>query len=148
MSGRPQLELQNEKFARNIVGARGTKGIDAYLGITVTEMTPGRCVASFDVTDELVTPFGNMHGGCLSVLVDHVLGVILYPVMPRGYWAATTEFKVNLLAPVSRGTCTATAEIISMSRRLAIVRIDVHNEDRLVAAAQGTCTIVAPKGTA
>lgn len=145
MIQRPQLELLNDKFAERIVGARGESGINAYLGILVTEMEAGRCVASFDVRDELVTPIGNMHGGCLSVLIDHVLGVILYPVMAPGYWAATTEFKVNLLAPVQRGTCTATAEIIAMTRRLAVVRIEVVNEGRVVAAAQGTCTIVAPK---
>src|SRR5687767_9326196 len=146
MTERPRLELLNEKFADRIVGARGEKGINAYLGIVVTELTAGCCVASFEVTDELVTPFGNMHGGCLSALVDHVLGVILYPVMPPGHWAATTEFKLNLLAPVSGGTCTARADVVSMSRRLAVVRIDVENDGRLVAVAQGTCTIVAPKG--
>ena len=37
----------------------------------------------------------------ISVMVDHVLGSVMYPVMPRGWWAATTEFKVNLLAPVT-----------------------------------------------
>ncbi|MEM7016317.1 MAG: PaaI family thioesterase, partial [Pseudomonadota bacterium] len=58
---------------------------------------------------------------------------------------ATTEFKINLLAPVSKGTCVATAEIISMTRRLSVVRIEVENEGRLAAVAQGTCTIVAPK---
>ena len=88
---------------------------------------------------------GNMHGGCLSAFCDHVLGVVLYPVMPEGSWAATTEFKINLLKPVSGGTCTATAEVISMSRTTAVVRIDIANDDRLVAAAQGTCLIMAPK---
>ena len=97
------------------------------------------------ITDELITLMGNMHGGCLSAMCDHVLGVVMYPVMPPGYWAATTEFKINLLAPVTGGTCVATAEIISMSKRLAVVRIDVENDGRPVAVAQGTCTIVAPK---
>jgi acyl-coenzyme A thioesterase PaaI-like protein len=32
-----------------------------------------------------------------------------------------------------------------MSRRLAVVGIAVENADRLVALAQGTCTIVAPR---
>ncbi len=88
---------------------------------------------------------GNMHGGCLSAMCDHVLGVVMYPVMPAGYWAATTEFKINLLAPVTGGTCVAEAQILSMSKRLAVVRVDVENDGRPVAAAQGTCTIVAPK---
>jgi len=35
-----------------------------------------------------------------------------------------------------------------MTRRSAVVRIDVTNNDRLVAAAQGTCTIVDPKPSA
>jgi uncharacterized protein (TIGR00369 family) len=65
--------------------------------------------------------------------------------MSEGSWAATTEFKINLLKPVSGGTCTASAEIVSMSRTTAVVRIDITNDDRLVAVAQGTCLIMTPK---
>lgn len=48
-----------------------------------------------------MTPFGNMHGGVISAVCDHVLGCVCYTHMPKGSWAATTEFKVNPLAPVS-----------------------------------------------
>lgn len=140
-----EFEVFNDEFAQKVVGRKGKKGVDAYLGIEVTELTAGRLVAEFEVRDELITMMGNMHGGCLSAFVDHCLGVIMYPVMPPGYWAATTEFKINLLSPISGGTCTAVAEIRSMSRRLAVVSISVENDDRLVALAQGTSTIVAPK---
>jgi 1,4-dihydroxy-2-naphthoyl-CoA hydrolase len=142
-----RFELVNPAFADRVVGKRGRKGIDAYLGIIVDHIEPGSLQAHFDVTDELVTMIGNIHGGCLSVLCDHCLGVVLYPVMPPGYWAATTEFKINLLAPVSTGTCSATATIITMTKRLAVVRIEIENEGRLAAVAQGTCTIVAGKST-
>lgn len=142
---RPTFETFDQQWADKVVGAVSKRGIDAYLGLRVTEIQPGRLVAEMPVTDELITRMGTMHGGCLSALCDHVLGVVMYPVMSTGYWAATTEFKINLLAPVTGGTCVATSEIISMTRRLAVVRIDVENEGRLVAAAQGTCTIVPPK---
>ena len=33
---------------------------------------------------ELLTPFGTLHGGCLSAMVDHCLGVVFYPVIPGG----------------------------------------------------------------
>jgi len=147
MAERPTFEVFNADFADRVKGARSKRGIDAYLGIEVSEFEPGRLVAHFDVGDELITMIGNMHGGCLAALVDHCLGVVMYPVMPPGYWAATTEFKVNYLSPVTGGRCEATAEIVSMTRRLAVVRIEVHNDGRLVALAQGTCTIVAPKQT-
>lgn len=147
MAAAIEFETFNEEFVSRVVGRRGKKGIDAYLGIEVTELTAGRLVAEFEVGDELITMMGNMHGGCLSAFVDHCLGVVMYPVMPPGYWAATTEFKINLLNPVAGGTCVCTAEIRSMSRRLAVVSLTVENEGRLVALAQGTSTIVAPKTT-
>ena len=147
------FEHFDQSWTERVLGKRGRNGIDAYLGVVATEFTPGRLVAGFDVTDELVTMIGNIHGGCISALVDHVLGVVMYPVMPPRYWAATTEFKINLLAPVTGGRVEATAQIISMTKRLAVVRIDVENvttsddgsRRRLVAVAQGTATIVAPK---
>lgn len=142
---RPTFDTFNHEWADKIIGRVSRRGIDGYLGLTVTSVEPGRLVCEMDVTDELITTMGTMHGGCISALCDHVLGVVMYPVMPDGSWAATTEFKINLLAPVTAGTCVATAEIISMSKRMAVVRIEVENQDRLVAAAQGTCTIVAPK---
>ena len=66
-------------------------------------------------------------------------------MIPRGAWAATTEFKLNLLAPITAGVLDARAEIISLTTRTAVVRIDVENEGRLVCAAQGTVLIMPPR---
>src|SRR5688572_21733066 len=104
---RPTFDTFDEEWARRVLGRTATRGIDGFLGIVATEFEAGRLVAEMPVTDELITVMGNMHGGCLSALCDHVLGVVMYPVMPPGYWAATTEFKINLLAPVTTGVCTA-----------------------------------------
>lgn len=142
---RPTFDRFDDTWSARIVGARPEHGIDGFLGIVVTEVGPGRLVAEMPVAPQLMTFIGNMHGGCLAALCDHVLGVVLYPVIPAGSWAATTEFKINLLAPVTEGVCRATAEIVAMTRRSAVVRVDIENAGRLVAAAQGTCTIVAPK---
>jgi 1,4-dihydroxy-2-naphthoyl-CoA hydrolase len=120
-------------------------GLPAYLGIRHTAIGPGTLTAELDVREELLNPFGMAHGGVLAALVDHVLGSVLYPVMPRGSWAATTEFKLNLLAPVMPGALAATATIVSMGKRTAVVRIDATSGDKLVGAAQGTVTIQPPK---
>lgn len=145
---KPEFPTFNEELAVKLSQARSKRGIDAYLGIEVTSFSAGRLDARFEARDELITMIGNMHGGCLAAFCDHCLGVIMYPVMEPGSWAATTEFKVNYLSPVKGGTCSATAEIVSMSKRMAVVRIDVENDGRLVCVAQGTCTIVAPRAPA
>jgi uncharacterized protein (TIGR00369 family) len=120
-------------------------GLPEFLGIRFVEFGPGRLRAEFEVRPELLTPFGNMHGGVLSAACDHVLGCVCYPHMKPGQWAATTEFKLNLLAPVSEGTVVAEAEIVSMTRTTAVVQIQISNEGRLVCLAQGTVLIREPK---
>jgi 1,4-dihydroxy-2-naphthoyl-CoA hydrolase len=136
----------DEKVAQGLEGLVDTGGgLPGFLGLRHTEVGAGFLRAEIDVRDELSTPFGNLHGGVIAALCDHVLGTVCYPVIPRGAWAATTEFKVNYLAPVTTGVLAATARIVSMTRRTAVVRIDVENEGRLVCAAQGTVLVMQPK---
>ena len=137
----------DEKVAQGLMSGHeaAAGGLVGYLDIHHTDIGPGTLTAEVAVRDEMRTPFGNLHGGVLSALCDHVLGTVCYPVIPHGHWAATTEFKINLVAPVVDGTCRATATIVSLTKRTAVVRIDVTNHDRLCAAAQGTVTIQAPR---
>ncbi|MDP6374741.1 MAG: PaaI family thioesterase [Pseudomonadales bacterium] len=137
----------NQKVAEGFMNAPkgGGGGLPDYLGFQIVDASPGVMVGRFEVREELLTPFGNMHGGVLSAFCDHMLGCVCYPAMGKGQWAATTEFKINLTAPVSKGTVEARAEIIAMTRTLAVVRIDVSNEGRMAAMAQGTVTIRDPR---
>ena len=96
------------------------------------------------VRAELVTPMGAIHGGVMAGFVDHCLGVVLYPLMARGQWAATTEFKLNYLKAVKSGTLHAESTVLSMGRRSAVVRCDVTNDDALVCVAQGTLLVSDP----
>ena len=116
-----------------------------YLGLRIVDAGPGWMKVEMEARDDLKTPIGNLHGGVVSAACDHVLGCVCYPVMKRGQWAATTEFKLNLLAPVSKGTITAMARIVALTRTMAVVRIDVENEGRLAGIAQGTVTIRDPR---
>jgi uncharacterized protein (TIGR00369 family) len=142
----PDFAQYDPKTAAGLKGsAVGAGGLAAFLAIDHIEVGPGSLHARVAVRDDLLTPFHNLHGGVLAALCDHVLGTVLYPVIPRGAWAATTEFKINYLAAVTTGDLDARAEIISLTKRTAVVRIDVENEARLVCAAQGTVLVVAPK---
>jgi uncharacterized protein (TIGR00369 family) len=120
-------------------------GLPGYLGLRLVEFAPGRLRAEMEVREELLTPFGNIHGGVMAAVCDHVLGCVCYPHMQRGQWAATTEFKLNYLAPVSRGCLTAEAQILSITRTTAVVRIEISNEGRTTCVAQGTVLIRDPK---
>jgi uncharacterized protein (TIGR00369 family) len=139
------FENYDERIADSFVNMPSHMALTDFLGVIITEATAGRLVAEMEVRTDLLTPFGNLHGGVVAVLVDHVLGTVMYPVMPRGWWAATTEYKINNVAPVREGRLRAEATIIAMTRRTSVVRIDVTNGDRLVCVAQGTCLLQEPK---
>jgi 1,4-dihydroxy-2-naphthoyl-CoA hydrolase len=140
------FETYDERVAQGLLAAHEQdEGLPGWLGVRLAEVAPGQVQALVPVRSELLTPFGNLHGGVLAALCDHVLGIVCYPVIPRGAWAATTEFKLNYLAPVSGGELAATATIVAMSKRTAVVRIEVANDGRTVCAAQGTVLVMPAK---
>lgn len=145
---RPEFPNHNPATMQALRQARPSSGggLPGYLGIETVELGPGRLVCSITVRDELLNPFGSLHGGVISALADHVLGAVLYSVIEPGAWAATTEFKLNLLAPVRSGSLVAEADIISMTKRTAVVRIDITNDGRAAGAAQGTVLVMPPRG--
>jgi uncharacterized protein (TIGR00369 family) len=141
-----RFESYDPKVADAILnGEQLLTGLPEYLGIRTTEVGEGTMTAEITLRDELLNPFGTAHGGVVASLVDHVLGSVLYPLIPRGAWAATTEFKVNLMAPIREGVVRARSEVVGLTKSTAVVRIDVTNADRTVAMAQGTVTIRPPK---
>lgn len=142
----PSFEGYDERVANGLIRSHEhAGGLPGFLGIRLAEVWPGGLRAEIEVRDDLLTPFRNLHGGVLAALVDHVLGTVCYPVMPPGSWAATTEFKLNYLAPITGGTLAASSQIVSLTKRTAVVRIEVRNEDRVVCLAQGTVLVMAPK---
>ena len=141
-----QFDEFDADFATMLADATtGGGGLPDYLGIRTTDVGPGTMTAELEVRADLLNPFGSVHGGVLAALTDHVLGAVLYPVIPKGSWAATTQLNLNFTAAIKDGTLVARSEIIALTKRTAVVRIDVHNGGILVGAAQGTVTITSPR---
>jgi len=120
-------------------------GLPGFLGLRLEHVGPGELDVETDVRSDLLNPFGNLHGGVIAALCDHVLGMVCYPVIQRGSWAATTEFKLNYLTPVTGGALRAEARIESLTKRTAVVRIRVTNDGRVACLAQGTVLVMPPK---
>lgn len=148
MSPAPSIEERYdpriaEKFLE--LGQAAAGGLPGYLGIELVAFEPGRLRCRATVTEELLTPFGNAHGGVLAAIVDHITGVVVYPLMKPGQWAATTEVKLNYIAPVQTGVLETESTVLAMTNRSAVVRGEIFFRGKLACAAQGTLTIVDPK---
>lgn len=139
-------ERYNPAIAETMIEVgNGMPGLAQYLGIELVEFGPGTLTARAELREDLLTPSGNVHGGVLAGILDHITGAVIYPLMPDGHWGATTELKLNYIAPVQAGTVDGHASVLAMTKRSAVVRGELYVGDRLVCAAQGTITIVAPR---
>jgi 1,4-dihydroxy-2-naphthoyl-CoA hydrolase len=131
-----------------IIGGGGDlmAGLPQYLGLRVVRMDPGVAVVECDVRPELVHGFGVTHGGVVATLVDQALGSAVFPLLPRGTWPATLEFKLNYLAAARSGVIRATGTVVALRRRTAVVRVEVDNDGREIAAALGTISLQGVRG--
>ena len=146
MAAKPKFENYDPKIAEGMVRVNNEseKGLERYLGVVFDEMGEGFLRAHLEVGENILTPLGTMHGGAMAGFVDHVMGCVLYPLMKRGQWAATTEFKLNYLAAVKGGRLTAESKVVSMGRRAAVVTVEVENDGRPACIAQGTLLVSDP----
>lgn len=140
-------ERYDEALAQTMLehGHTGGGALPIYLGIELLRFAPGKLWCRATIREELLTPFGTAHGGVVAAIMDHITGVVLYPLMPPKHWAATTEIKTNYIAPVQAGVLDTESTVLAMTSRSAVVRGEIYADGRLVCAAQGTLTIVAPK---
>ncbi len=128
----------NPRVVEVLKATTSSTGFGALLGLEVDDAAPGEITCSLPIKPELQSGVGLVHGGAIASLVDHTLSLAVYPVVEPGVWVATTEFKINYLGSVREGRLRAVGKVVSLRKRLAVVRVDVDNDGRPVAVAQGT----------
>jgi 1,4-dihydroxy-2-naphthoyl-CoA hydrolase len=131
----------NPEIANALREATKQAPYPSLLGIEVVDFRPGAIVCRLAVDPKIMSGVGAVHGGAIVSLIDHALSLCVYPLVEIGKWVATLEFKVNYLAPVRPDAewIEAEANVLSLKKRVAIVRIDVKTKSgEHVASAQGT----------
>ena len=80
---------------------------------------------------------GQYHGGAIAALIDIAGDYAL--VMKVGGGVPTINFRVDFLRPASNTALTATATTRRLGRTVAVVDIDVHDDNgKLCAVGRGT----------
>jgi uncharacterized protein (TIGR00369 family) len=82
-------------------------------------------------------PNGAVHGGIVSAMIDHVMGVTLLSALPARNAAVTATLTVNFLEPAIVPLTLGT-HITRASRALMFAECEVFSGDRVVDRATGT----------
>ena len=119
------------------------------VGIEYTDDDPGHTTARIPVRAELLQPFGIVHGGVMSTLIESVTSrATTLVVLQEGMAAMGQSITVNFMRPISEGTVEVLAHARHRGRTTWVWDAEVRDsQDRLCALAQMTIAVrPLPKG--
>jgi uncharacterized protein (TIGR00369 family) len=114
------------------------------LGYNISEIDTGLAVFELEPAEYHYNPFGTVHGGIASTLLDTTMTAAVLSTLPPGVYCSTIEIKVNFILPiVSRtGTVLCRAKTIHVGNRIATAEGKVvDRKEKLYAHAVSTFMI-------
>lgn len=127
-----------ESFAR--------QRVMATIGARLTAVEPGDIEIELPWREDLTQQHGFLHAGVVTTVLDSACGYAALSLMPADAAVLSVEYKVNLLAPASRGTLRARALVVRAGRTLSVctadARLSVDGRERHVATMLATMMTV------
>jgi len=118
--------------------------ISRTLSFGMTEIEEGRAVFKGMPKAEHLNPIGTVHGGWTATIMDSALACAVQTMLKKGEGFTTTEFKVNLIRPVTpeTGEVTCEAKVVSRGRTTGVSECRVTDaRGRIMAFGTETCAI-------
>lgn len=108
----------------------------------ITDLGPGTSRLEIALDHKHLQPFGMVHGGVFSSLVDAAGFWALYTQTSPGLGLTTVEMKLNYLAPAVTGRLVGLGRALKLGKTLGLAEARVEDHDgRLLA--HGTVTLMA-----
>ncbi|MCI5077413.1 PaaI family thioesterase [Oricola sp.] len=123
--------------------------ISKTLSFSLSEVDEGRVVFRGMPKEEHLNPAGTIHGGWTATIMDSALACVVQSVLKQGEAFTTTEFKVNLIRPITpeTGEVACEAKIVSRGRTIGVSECRVtDSRGRLMAFGTETCSIFPARG--
>jgi uncharacterized protein (TIGR00369 family) len=144
---RPNMKRINPSYIEAVKRVVNTSPYFSLISMEIKYLEVGHSRLEVLLEEKHHHPFGMVHGGVFSSLVDAAAYWALYPEVPEGKWMATVEMKVNLLAPARSGKLIAEGRRIKLGRTLSLGEATVKDErGKLLAHGTGTFMIIPGQG--
>ena len=115
-----------------------------FLGIQLVAAEEGWCRLELPFREEL---FGDasrpaLHGGVISTLIDTCGGFAVFTCVPFGEKVSTIDLRVDYLRPGRGKYFIATARVVRKGSRIAVVHMELHNDEGELIATGGAAYVV------
>lgn len=111
-----------------------TAPLEDLLGFKIEQAANGVAILSVPFCVKHANGGGVMHGGVLVSLADTAVAMAIKSLLPEGTFFATTELRMEFLAPVNSGRVRARARVSGPEGRTFFGETDLYDEqDCLIA---------------
>jgi uncharacterized protein (TIGR00369 family) len=112
----------------------------------IVELGMGRSVLEIDLAEKHLQPFGQVHGGVFSTIIDAATFWAVFTELDEDLGMTTVDLKLNYLAPASsNGKLIARGRRIKLGRTLGLADAEVTDQEGKMLA-HGTSTVMIISG--
>ncbi len=115
------------------------------ISMEILDLEWGRSRLAVKVRNDHLQPFGMVHGGVFSSLIDAAAFWAVYPCLDEEDGMTTVELKLNYLSPAAGGRLEAEGRTVKKGRTLSLAEASVTDGDARLLA-HGTVTLMRISG--
>lgn len=131
----------NPEYLKAVQGVVNPCPYFTLLSMEIKGLGWGESHIEIRVREKHLQPFGIVHGGVFSSLVDAAAFWAVYTQVPEGVGMTTVELKLNYLAPLTTGRMIASGKSIRVGKTLCLGEASITNGEGLLLA-HGTSTMM------
>ena len=111
---------------------------DSMLGVNVLESKPRYAKLSLPFQENLTNPYGSLHGGVISTLVDSAMAVAVFSTYPDNLFY-TRKLDIKFVSQAKKNAVFAEAHIVNQKKNFVFGRVLVKDgAGQLIAQALAT----------
>ena len=131
------MDYRNPEAVARMRADFDRQGAMASLGITVTDVDPGRVVLEMPFNADFSQHHGFMHAGVITTAMDSACGFAAFTLMDAEAEVLTVEFKCNFMSPAKGERFRFEGNVVNSGRTLTFT------EGRAIVLGEANETVVA-----
>jgi acyl-coenzyme A thioesterase 13 len=113
-----------------------------WLGITLEKIDKGHAIIATNVRKEMTNPYGNIHGGMMSLVIDEAIGWAVVSLDVEQHYTSLT-LSVDFLYAIKEGErMRAEAQVLRVGKKIISVECHVYDMNDNVLARANSNLIV------
>ncbi len=131
----------NPEYAKTIKSGTNDCPYFRLQSMKIIDFDIGSSHLEIEVHEKHLQPFGIVHGGVFSTIIDAAVFWSVYGEVEEGIGMTTVDLNVNFLAPTASGKLIALGRRIKLGKTIGLGEAEVTDEEGRILA-HGTSTVM------